>query len=581
MGYDRIIDKALKKSILPMIIAGLIGVLAMLIDSMFIGRFLGTAQMAAYGFVSPVLLIITMIGGVISFGTSILISGAYAKGDIEKASRAFSRTLIIAVILFILVACGVIFCGESIVEILSHDEIDQLTKTNMLDYLKGFMPSFLVLLLLELFIHITNLEGKKGVVYLCVFTTLIVDIVLDAVNVFVWHKGLWGMALASSISYYAAFVIYLYFIICKSSIRFKIKSLDWKSFPDTLKKGLPVGVNRLVTALRMIFLNKILIITAAESAVAALSVNNSVMQIILAVCNGVGGACTILAGFISADKDAAGAKTLLKKSIRYAFIGSLLVSLFCAIFSRPIAYLFTSGEQGIMTEASLSIIFGAIYVPIYAITYQVYSYLHGIDRKSLSIPLVILQNGTIAVIAAYFLGRKYGSIGVWIALPLAALIVLVITFLVSLLLAKKEGMALEQYVYFRKKDYLDPNTVCEFNIKSCDDLSERIESLRDFCCNLTNANKAEAVCFCVLETVKYIYQSDSNKYSDSIVSIRVVVENQDITIRIRDNRNSQEIDDKAKTQNNELPIGIQKEIKYSKIVNINNRIIRITEGENV
>ena len=94
--YD-MVQKLFKQMVISQIVSAMAVMLCLVIDSIMIGRFLGTDAMAAYGLANPVLLIFAAFGSLLSSGIQVVCSRAMGTGDEEKINRCYSLSVIIAV----------------------------------------------------------------------------------------------------------------------------------------------------------------------------------------------------------------------------------------------------------------------------------------------------------------------------------------------------------------------------------------------------------------------------------------------------------------------------------------------------
>ena len=101
------------------------------------------------------------------------------------------------------------------------------------DYLVGFIvgaPGSMGALVLVPFLQ---MAGKSGLLIAAVLGMTVADIALDLLNVLVFHGGMFGMGLASSLSYYVAMVIAMsYFLSKKCVFSFSLKRITLKKIRE-------------------------------------------------------------------------------------------------------------------------------------------------------------------------------------------------------------------------------------------------------------------------------------------------------------------------------------------------------------
>ncbi|MCR5402779.1 MAG: hypothetical protein K6E91_03050, partial [Butyrivibrio sp.] len=138
---DRILSKVSKTQILISVATSI----ALIVDSIIISRFLGTSSMAGYGAVSPILMIIMAVSGVISTGSQIICAERIGKADTDGANRIVGLSIVISMFfaVFFILTC---FFGEGlIIKLIGLKPGTDLSQCAS-DYLKGFIlgaPAFI------------------------------------------------------------------------------------------------------------------------------------------------------------------------------------------------------------------------------------------------------------------------------------------------------------------------------------------------------------------------------------------------------------------------------------------------------
>ena len=97
------------------------------------------------------------------------------------------------------------------------------------DYIAGFSlgaPGSMGALVLVPFMQ---MAGQSGLLIVAVLTMTVTDIAFDLLNVLVFHGGMFGMGLASALSYYAAMIVSaFYFLSGKCVFRFSLKGITFR-----------------------------------------------------------------------------------------------------------------------------------------------------------------------------------------------------------------------------------------------------------------------------------------------------------------------------------------------------------------
>ena len=572
----------LKKTMMVMTLSMLVSILGMMIDGIIIGRFLGADRTAAYGMVSPILIVASLFGGLLSSGATTYLSQHLAKGEQEAFNQLFSVVIFTAVLIsavFIVIVCVFI---NPISRFLGASGDAAYLKDYMKAYMMGLLPAVPLLLTMELGNQAVQLDGDKKLPMMGILAMLIVDVVLDLANVFIFKWDMMGMALATTISYYVSFAIILSHFFRKScSVRLVFKNLPWKRVGSVLMKGLPNATSRLMSTLRALCLNKILIAVAGSMAVAAFSVNTSAGNIMNAAGNGVAGACVMIAGFFIADRDSKSLEQLLASALKYAFFLSCIISAVFFIFSNNVAHMFLAGNPEAVAEAARVIRYYAVFVPGFAVGAVFYSYLQGLQNVRYSSIICALSTGGLVIVCAFILAPLKGAVGVWMSFPISALLTLVVIWAAAWIHCGHMPKTLRDFAFIPEKLELSPENYIEESVTDMAQAAEFSEKVRVFCLSRSvDKRKANRCALCVEEILKNTFTYGCENVASPQIDTRVICsEDGTFTIRIRDNCNPFNPQDYFASNAEEdktLHIGIRsvftnaKKINYTSVMKLNN-----------
>ena len=219
------IRKLTRQMLTAQIFSALTVSLCLLIDSIMIGRYLGVDAIAAYQLANPILLMIGALGSMLAAGIQVVCSKSLGLGSQEETNKGYSSAVALAFgVSTALMLLVLIFRGPLATAMGAGGGGELFTQTK--GYLSGFIigaPASMGALILVPFMQ---LAGQNGLLIAAVLTMTMTDIALDLLNVFVLHGGMFGMGLASSLSYYAALIIGgVYFLSRKCVFRFSLSGM--------------------------------------------------------------------------------------------------------------------------------------------------------------------------------------------------------------------------------------------------------------------------------------------------------------------------------------------------------------------
>lgn len=583
-----IVKKLLRSVVLVMTFNMLVSILGMMIDGVIIGRYLGPDSTAAYGLVAPILIIASLFGGLISSGAVTQLSQHKAKGETKEFNRTFTIMFLEGVIVGAIFITLLLLVKDPIVTFLGAKGDKEYLRNGMRDYINGLLPALPLIIVMELFGQVVQLDGNKKLPMISIFAMLVSDVALDILNVkgILFDGGLFGMALATTFSYYiAALTNLLHFFSKKCKLRFTFKKLPWRKSFKYIIKGLPNAVSRLMSALRTFALNRILVVVATSVAIAAFSVNNSAGNLMMAIGNGVAGSCVIISGVFLADKDKDSLKILLGTALKYAVVLSVMLSVVFFAFSKQIAGLFISSNEEVLNEAASLIRYYSIFVPFFAVNCCFYSYLQGIQNVKYSNIICAAGNGGLLVICALILGfATHSATGVWMAFPISGALSLVFIYVAAWIYQRHLPKSFEDLTFQPKNFDSNKENYIELSVTSKDQIVKFSEEVRLFCLEKSGDKaKAYKCSLCIEELLYNTFNYGTKNVKKPCVDTRVTYDNGQMIIRFRDSCNSFNPKEYYENYNEEDPtkhIGIRlvfsnaTDIRYTNVFQLNNLIVR-------
>lgn len=234
---------------IPMLIGNLFQQLYNTVDSVVVGRFIGSEALAAVGTSTPLInLIIGLFMG-IAVGAGVIISQYYGAGNKEKINWAVHTSIALSIIGGIfLTAAGVI--GSPF--ILKWMKTPVEVMSDSLLYFRIFFLGSLFNLLYNMAAGILTSVGdsKRPLFYLCISS--IVNIALDLIFVGLFHMGVDGVAYATIISQLVSAILAILALMKTDDIyRLELKKIkiDFRMMKRVLKLGIPSGIQQAIISL--------------------------------------------------------------------------------------------------------------------------------------------------------------------------------------------------------------------------------------------------------------------------------------------------------------------------------------------
>ena len=406
------IRKLVRQMLAAQILSALTVSLCLLIDNIMIGRFLGVTALAAYGLSSPLLLVIGAMGSMLSAGVQVACSKSLGRGSQEETNAGYSSAVVVAAAFSAVFVLLVVLLRVPLAQLLGARDPALLGETS--EYMAGFVigaPASMGALILVPFLQ---MAGQSNLLIAAVMGMTVADVAFDLLNVVVFHGGMFGMGLASSLSYYAAMLIGGgYFLSKKCVFKFSMKLVRREKIKELFVGGVPTIISSASSVVLIFAVNKILLPAGGDAAVAAFSVINTIVNASNCISTGTGGVALTLSGILYNEEDRTGLRELAGLLIRYAAALGVAVAALLLVFAPLGVRLFMpeAGETQAMATLGLRL-FAAGLIPC-CVNNALKNCWQGTGRVKLMEAASVLENALLPILAALVLSRAAGVTGTW------------------------------------------------------------------------------------------------------------------------------------------------------------------------
>ena len=423
------ISKLLIKQAVPATIGILVMSLNMIVDTIFVGQWIGVLAIAAITVVLPIAFLISSIGMGIGIGGSSIISRALGANNPEKAFLTFGNQICLTVILAILfVIIGNVFSVPILNLFGAKGEILPIAS----EYFGVIIYGVPFLAFAMMGNPTIRAEGKPKFAMYAMMVPSVINILLDILFIKYFNWGMYGAGLATSIAYASCGLYILYFFLSsKSELQIIPKNfkLDFKIVQEIAKLGGVSIVRQGAISILMIVLNYSLYTYGGEISIAVFGIINRVMMFALSPVLGVSQGFLPVAGFNIGSKKNDRVKETIKKSIYFGSILGTLVFIGIVIFKEQIIWIFTNDATLLeKTPDAMLIVF--LVTPIVTMQLIGSAYFQAAGKAMPALLLTLLKQGIFLIPLAYLLPIYYGIDGVWWSFPIADTLATIITVFV-------------------------------------------------------------------------------------------------------------------------------------------------------
>ena len=412
-----------------------IGILVMsiygIVDTIFVGRFVGSEAIGAITVVLPIIFLISSVGMAIGVGGASVLSRAIGDKNNEKAFCVFGNQVIMTVLFALFfVICGYFLMDEIIRLFGGKGAIHEPA----IDYFTIILIGIPFLAWSMMSNNVIRAEGHPRIAMYVMIVPAILNIFLDPLFILVFDWGLKGAAWATTISYMGGAIYTIYHFLAGKSpliINKKYCTLKWNLVSEISSLGAVTLVRQGIISLLSIVLNNALFVYGGELALAVYGVISRVMMFAYFPVLGITQGFVPIVGYNFGARLKDRVKKVVRISIIWASAIALVIFILLMIFASDITSLFTNEESLISaTTPAFRTVFLA--TPLLAVSLIISAYFQAVGRAFPALLLASTKQGFFLIPLVLILPLYFGLDGIWMAFPIADF-----------------GAALVSYIYYK------------------------------------------------------------------------------------------------------------------------------------
>ena len=409
--------KAINRLAYPTILSMLLMFANNLIDSMWIGG-LGSAPLAALGFMSPLYLVIIGFGVGIGAGANSAISRLIGAKRYEESNNAALHSIVLALLVSLIIfIVGIFFLKDLLLLFGAVDVIGYAMDYGTIIFLFCY-----VILFPAVISSLFRAEGDIKRATVPLIYNAILNLILDPILIYYFNWGIRGAAIATVLSTLVNLLAMLYWYLIKRDtfldLSLKHYHRKLELYKEILLVSIPASIEELIYSIVAISLNYLIMLTAGTIEVAIFTAVWRFVSIGFLPCIAIGVSTITVSGIAYGAKNFENFKTTINYSTFVSFIITLIICIVFFVFAYPISeyFNFISGDLHMIrrtAEVLRIMVFYNLFIPFGATAAYVYQ---GVGLGFKSLALTILRELILSVLFAYLLGIvfKMGVFGVYL-----------------------------------------------------------------------------------------------------------------------------------------------------------------------
>ena len=275
---DKRIGRLMFKLTIPAFMGMFVMTLYNVIDTIFIGHYVGTDGIAGLSIVFPIQMLAMGMGMLTGMGGASVVSRLIGAQNVARAERALGNALCLNIILSTVIMVVGLSAAEFWLGLVGASE-------TIMPYALDYMTFILVGMIFQTFSMANNglitSEGNARVAMMGMVIGAGSNIVLDALFIIPLHMGIKGAAIATTIAHLISAIYFLnYWIRGKGYLRIQLKNfiLELGIIKDIMIMGVSALGRTFAGSLSAIFVNRALAEYGGDYAISTFGILNRIMM---------------------------------------------------------------------------------------------------------------------------------------------------------------------------------------------------------------------------------------------------------------------------------------------------------------
>lgn len=447
---DSRIGRLLLKLSLPTFIGFFVMTLYNIVDTIFIGHYVGSLGIAGLTIVFPIQLLSIGIGDLTGMGGASVVSRLIGAGNIPRAERAIGNAITATVVLSVILMAVGLANPDFWLRLMGSSE-------TILPYARDYMTIILIGMFFMTFaMALNNLiraEGNARTPMIGMIIGAVLNIILDAIFIIPLDMGVRGAALATVIAQLVSVLYFIYYYFSGKSF-LKIHSsnliIEWNILKSILAIGVASFTRMVAGSLTAVFVNRTLVAYGGDLAISAFGIVHRIMMFAIMPGIVIGGGLQPILGFNYGAKRYNKALEAVKIAMIAATACCLAVFMVLYFAPEPFVRIFTPDVELIaLSSYAIKLLFLGMpligFIMVGSLIFQ------SIGKATQAFITAVSRPVLFLIPLIFILPRFLQLDGVWWAFPIAD----GFTFLLTL------ALLIPQIREFRSMDLLTKRGVTE------------------------------------------------------------------------------------------------------------------------
>jgi len=400
-----------------------------LVDTIFVGRGVGSLAIGALAIAFPLQMLIVAIAQTVGLGAGSAVSRSLGAGKIDRAKYVVGNSFFCVIILSLAVSIiGLIFTEQILVFFGATQSILPYARDYTVVILWG-------LIFFSFAISSNNLiraEGNARVAMASMLIGSILNIILDPIYIFVFNLGIKGAALATITAQFCSFLYIIRYIYGReTSLKIELRHLNpyFSIIKEIIIVGLPSFARLSSGSISTLLVNQSLRFYGGDLAIIILGVIIKITRFLFMPMFGVVQGMQPIAGYNYGARQYSRVFEVLKLTIKVLLILSSSLCILMIIWPAKVIAIFTNDLEVIQTGIPVMrmMLFS---IPVLSIQMTGATLFQALGKAKPAIVFSLLRRVLLFIPLIIILPRftQLGLLGIWLSYPIADIFSAIITW---------------------------------------------------------------------------------------------------------------------------------------------------------
>ncbi|MBS4839511.1 MULTISPECIES: MATE family efflux transporter [Clostridium] len=412
-------NESLKKLIIPIFMDQILIIIASIIATMMIS-YAGEAAVSAVSLIDMINMLLINVLAALTDGGAVIVSQYIGFRDKNKSCIAASQLFTIATIISIGIMGFVFIFHKPLLKIL-FGNVDHNVMNLAITYFVIYSISYPFLSIYDSGAALFRSIGNSRVPMIVSIVMNAINIVGNAIGIFVFNAGVVGIAISIIISRAFAALVMVYLSLNKKNKVFisfsQIFTIKRDMIIKILNIAIPNGIENGIVQLGRILLISIIALFGTDQ-IAANGITNSLVMISISFATAMNIAIVSVIGQCVGAGDYAQADFYTKKLLKITYIGTIVISLAEILLLPWILNLYTLSAEVTNLTYILVIIHNCLAIIFWPLSFTLPNSLRASGDVRFTMIVSISSMFILRISFGYILGIIFnlGVIGVWLAM---------------------------------------------------------------------------------------------------------------------------------------------------------------------